>query len=53
MTAPQDERTYPLEVTTPPDQVQPASATDAWLYEAGIYRAGEDMVYVVTEGYGA
>jgi Calcineurin-like phosphoesterase len=47
------ERTYPLQVTTPPDRVQPAPAADTWLYDAGVYRAGEGIVYVVTGGGGA
>jgi Calcineurin-like phosphoesterase len=46
------ERTYPLQVTAP-DRVQPAPATDPWLYEAGVYRAGDGVVYVVTGGGGA
>src|SRR4051812_36721510 len=35
------ERTYPLQVATPPDRVRPAPAADHWLYDAGVYRAGE------------
>jgi hypothetical protein len=46
------ERTYPLEVAAP-DRVQPAPATDSWLYDAGVYRAGEGIVYIVTGGGGA
>jgi hypothetical protein len=47
------ERTYPLRVTTPPDRVEPAAPIDPWLYDAGIYQAGEGVVYVVTGGGGA
>jgi hypothetical protein len=47
------ERTYPLQVTTPPDRVQPTPAMDAWLYDAGVYQAGMGVVYVVTGGGGA
>lgn len=47
------ERTYQLVVPTPPNQVQPVEAKDGALYQAGVYRAGAGVVYVVTGGGGA
>jgi hypothetical protein len=47
------ERTYQLEVPTPPDHVRPVEARDRAWHQAGVYRAGEGVVYVVTGGGGA
>lgn len=47
------ERTYQLEIPTPPDRIQPVPAPPRALYRAGTYQAGQGVVYVVAGGGGA
>jgi predicted phosphodiesterase len=47
------ERTYQLEIPTPPDRIQPVQTPARALYRAGTYQAGQGVVYVVTGGGGA
>jgi Calcineurin-like phosphoesterase len=47
------ERTYQVEVTMPPNRIQPIAAPESALYQAGVYQAGKGVVYIVTGGGGA